>query len=298
MTADPQPEEGLGLGPEDLPGLYAAADVASGRGQTAYLAATATRGLLAVAAAALSAVAVGAWQDTVLFAVAVAFVGALATESWLWATRPERRWYDGRALAESAKTLAWRYAVGANPFPVGHREAERELLERLAGLLRDAPDTGIQPTDEPAISDAMRRLRRKPLAVRRRAYLAGRLEDQRTWYKGKAGFHGRRAARWRTALLTAEAVGVVVALTRAVGWLSLDLAGVVAAVVTAAAAWLAVRQHESAARAYTFAHGELSIASERLRSAKGEDAWAKEAADAEEAISREHIMWRASRSSS
>lgn len=298
MTAIPQPQQGVGLGREDLPGLYVAADAASARGQKAYRAATASRGLLAVLAALLSALAVGAQRDELLFAVAVAFVGALVVESWLWAARPERRWYDGRALAESAKTLAWRYAVGADPFPIRRVRAERELLARLSGLLRDAPETGIAPTDGPAVSDAMRHLRVKSLEVRRQAYLANRLEDQRRWYRDKAEFHGRHAARWRVTLLTAEAVGVVVALARAIGWLTFDLAGVVATIVTAAAAWLAVRQHESAARAYTFAHGELSIASERLRSAKGEDDWAKEAADAEEAISREHTMWRASRSGS
>lgn len=32
-----------------------------------------------------------------------------------WAHRPADRRYDGRALAESAKTLAWRYAMGRTP---------------------------------------------------------------------------------------------------------------------------------------------------------------------------------------
>jgi hypothetical protein len=144
----------------------------------------------------------------------------------------------------------------------------------------------------------MASLRAAPLEVRRRAYLAHRLEDQRVWYRQKAKRHGRQAARWRGALLAAEVTGVILAFSRAVGWLALDLAGVVAAVVTAGAAWLAVRQHESVARAYTFAHGELTIALERLRDVRREDAWAEEAADAEEAISREHTMWRASRSRS
>lgn len=287
------------LEPEDLPGLHTAADAASKTGQTSYVVATAARSLMAVVAAMASLlVADGEGRRPIAFVAAVAFLIALAVEAWLWGSRPERRWYDGRALAESSKTLAWRFAVGALPFPESELDAEPRLLDRLAGLLSDAPATGIVPTDAPAVSDAMRRLRAAPLAERRKVYLRDRIDDQRAWYRGKAATNDRRARRWRITLLSAETGGVALAFGRAVGWLDVDLAGLVAALVTAAAAWLAVRQHEALARAYTFAHGELTIARERLAGAEDETAWAAEAADAEEAISREHTMWRASRSSS
>src|SRR5690606_41156173 len=70
-----------------------------------------------------------------------------------------------------------------------------------------------------------------------------------------------------------------------------DLAGILAAVLGAGSAWLAVRQYETLSRAYTFAATELSVIHERLAHAD-EESWAGEVADAEEAISREHTMWR------
>ena len=33
-------------------------------------------------------------------------------------TKAERLWYEARAVAESVKSLAWRYAVGSEPFRV------------------------------------------------------------------------------------------------------------------------------------------------------------------------------------
>lgn len=36
------------------------------------------------------------------------FIAALLVELWLWPVRPDKAWYDGRAVAESAKTLAWK----------------------------------------------------------------------------------------------------------------------------------------------------------------------------------------------
>jgi hypothetical protein len=46
----------------------------------------------------------------------IALVVILSTELNVRSVRPEDRWYDGRALAESAKSLVWRYSVGGLPF--------------------------------------------------------------------------------------------------------------------------------------------------------------------------------------
>ncbi|WP_308122396.1 SLATT domain-containing protein [Streptomyces sp. TRM70350] len=117
------------------------------------------------------------------------------------------------------------------------------------------------------------------------------------WYSEKATRHVKSASRWRLTLVLVEGLGVVAALLKASGIVSVDLPGILAAILGAGSAWLAVRQHESLGRAYTFAANDLSIVHTRLRSAVNETAWAREVADAEEAISREHTMWRASRGS-
>src|SRR5262245_4365558 len=57
---------------------------------------------------------------------ATAFVVAGAVTGYLLRSRPEQLWYDARAVAESAKTLAWRYAVGGSPFPVGSADSSTE----------------------------------------------------------------------------------------------------------------------------------------------------------------------------
>lgn len=57
-----------------------------------------------------------------------------------------------------------------------------------------------------------------------------------------------------------------------------------------------MRQFSTLARAYTFAANDLAIVRDSLPSATTESSWAGETADAEEEVSREHTMWRASRS--
>jgi hypothetical protein len=52
---------------------------------------------------------------------AVAFAAIACLELYLLVRRPEAEWYDGRAVAESAKTPAWRYAIGGGAVRDRHR---------------------------------------------------------------------------------------------------------------------------------------------------------------------------------
>jgi hypothetical protein len=284
----------------DLPGLFQEADRASLAGQRRYVRLTGWRLVLAVLAAVAATLTftVGRRLDLAALATAFAFGAAAVLEQYLLREEPDRAWYDGRAVAESVKTLAWRYAVGADPFPRSLAEgtADRLFDEQLMLLLSDAPDKGLRPTGAPAISPVMRAVRGQDLPGRRGAYLTGRIIDQQDWYLRKADRNRIWARRWRWLLFTLELLGVCGALGRAAGLISVDLTGILAAMVASGVAWLGVKQHDSLARAYTYASHELSTIRSRLETPLTEQQWAAEVRDAEEAISREHTMWRASRS--
>ncbi|MFI6597019.1 DUF4231 domain-containing protein [Nonomuraea sp. NPDC050536] len=294
--------ESTQLTDSSLPGLFQAADQTSLAGQRRYLTASRTRlafVLLAATGGALSLQVGGGTFDVAAAGTAVALTATAFVEIWLLTEKPEQAWYDGRALAESAKTVAWRYAVGAHPFPTGGDETatDTRLIDQLDHLLNDAPATGIAPSTEPAISQAMRDLRASPLDRRRSAYVQERIVDQQRWYSRKARWNQSRARAWGLTLVAVEVLGILTALLRAFGSIRFDLAGIVAAMIGVGVAWLAIKQHDTLARAYSFAANELSIVRSRLELVKDEQAWASEASDAEEAISREHTMWRASRRS-
>lgn len=289
-----------GLTDTDLPGLFEAADAASLEGQRQYVRAVRLRLVLAVIAAVTGALTwqVGARQiDLAAIGTALALVAITVNELNVRSLRPEDRWYDGRALAESAKSLAWRYAVGGNPFDKEDDGfVERRFIEQMSRLLEEAPPTGIKPSERPVITEQMSALRASDLAVRKAVYLRSRIADQQSWYSSKARLNERLAGRWRVVLLTIEVAGIGAALAKAVGYVELDLAGIVAAVIAAGTAWTSLRQYSTLARAYTFAANELTIARGRLDLVTDETSWAAEVADSEEAVSREHTMWRASRS--
>jgi hypothetical protein len=281
----------------DLSELYRSADAASVKAQRSFLLSTRLRLFFAVLAAVFASFAtklkVGE-HDVLSYAAAVAFVAALAIEIWLLGAKPEQDWYDGRALAESAKTLAWRFAVGGQPFFHNDHHAETYLEQQLADLLEDAPSTRIVPKVETGISPALRDLRAQPREARKQVYLEGRVRDQERWYAGKAAYNRAASRRWKFFLILTESAGAVAAVLTADRILDVDLTSIASTVVGIGVAWLAVKQHDQLERAYTFASHELAIVAARLEDEMNEHEWAVAVSEAEEAISREHTMWRAS----
>jgi conflict system pore-forming effector with SLATT domain len=150
------------------------------------------------------------------------------------------------------------------------------------------------PSRTPAITTAMRELRRRSLSERRQAYLIGRISNQHDWYLSRADQHGRRANRIQAVGLLLEVVGVAAALCKVLRIVTFDLAGIIAAMIAALAAWMAGKQYRSTVTAYTLASHELSIIRPRPERAMPAAEWSELVADAEAAISREHTTWRAS----
>ena len=280
-----------------LPGIHDSASDASGRGQTTYVRLSAAR-LISLVVATLAAalgLAIGSFDFSGLVLL-FAFVAAASAEVALIRFQPERDWYAGRAVAESTKTLSWRFAVQGEPFgpTITDGEAEALLRTRVTEVLQRGKDRiNVGPGDA-VLTPSMRELRKSPFTVRRAAYLANRTEEQRNWYSENARKNEVRATFWRYALLVGEVLAVVAAAISFGRDEPFDFAGIVAAFVAGGAAWLAIKQHSQLTSAYRVAAGELAVQADVLRAVPLSD-WPQAVADAEEAISREHTMWLASR---
>lgn len=285
----------------ELPAIFHAADSSSLAGQRRFLWATKLR-LVALTVAAGAGGVSGIIGGYAGLLSAAGFVAALAVEGFILKTQPDRVWYEGRAAAESAKTLAWRYAVGGEPFSLSSvtgADADRLLVERLNDVLADLGDLDLSSplADGQQITGSMQALRSDTLDARKAAYEAHRIVAQQAWYAVKARWNSLRARRWSAAMVAVEAVGGIGALMKAtgdlpgVGW----LLGLLGAAGAAGAAWVQTRQHQGLAAAYSVATNELASISSLIRWQQTEEEWAAFVRDAERAISREHSLWRSSR---
>lgn len=287
----------LSLSDNDLPQIWRIADTQSGKSQKLTLQLTVAKaggGVVAALGGALTfgdvGFLIGSWM------ILIGFAAALISEIISWAVKPEKTWYEGRAVAESVKTLSWRYAIGADPFhtSLSERDADDLLRERVSSVTDELSDR-ITFTGENLIkTPAMSRLRKQPFAVRRDAYITGRTLEQREWYARKAKTNQNYSNFWRIVLILTEITAVILAFSRITGAWSVDYAGLLGAIIAAGTAWVGVKQFTPLASAYSVACKELSIQADKLQTVVESD-WSYVAADAEEAISREHTTWLASR---
>jgi protein-S-isoprenylcysteine O-methyltransferase Ste14 len=276
-----------------MPPLFRAADAASLAGQALTVRLARLQLVLLTGAALFATLPQWHWS--------VAVAGALLVMAMWYALRnhreaPQAAWYEGRAVAESIKTLVWKYSVGADrPDPDALYDTQ------LSALLHTFRDKGVLPHDaEPEITAGMRNLRAAPLAVRQEVYVRDRVTAQHDWYTAKAARCARLGRINGRLTWILPSLGVSSAVLTLTGWLSPHLVGAAAAATASLTAWAQLRQYRPLATAYRLTADELGLVRAQLASidpsAPGaEELWSRLARDAEDAVSREHTTWQARR---
>jgi len=282
----------------DLPAVFYAADDASSAAQQRYVQLVRTQTGLLLLAALLSVAAAG-WERPLIGVAAIVVLAVVALLEIVPAKAvADGAWYLGRAVAESAKTLGWRYAVGGAPFFVVSTEesAERLLAERLDDVVSLGGRGWLLRAEDEAIATSwMISCRGSSLEQRRTVYRKRRIEDQIRWYESKATENARSSKVWTIVPASISVAGIALALfVRSDGpWIA---AIALASVGTCAAmAWAMLRSYRQQAEAYRLTAEELQSIRQAVDSVVEEEAWAIFVAGAEHAISREHTMWSATR---
>src|SRR5689334_5329725 len=118
---------------EDFPALYRSADDLSLESQTHFFRALKLHLVLLVLAAVLSVGNLPHWTIAVLQLLAL--LGALSCSIYLFSKRPNLYWYAGRAVAESIKTITWRYVCRAEPFQGDDAVARNDFQRKLKAIV-------------------------------------------------------------------------------------------------------------------------------------------------------------------
>ncbi|MDP1860120.1 MAG: SLATT domain-containing protein, partial [Gemmatimonadaceae bacterium] len=186
---------------------------------------------------------------------------------------------------------------GGNPFPIGDSDANLRLIHRLDEIATKVADLVVVEVATAPISHAMNEARAASLDERVTRYQLDRIRGQMSWYAGKSALNTKLAFRWTLASISLQMLALVLGIVGISQDWDFDFVGVFSAISVSAVAWMAVRQHEVLARSYAVASRELSTIDARISAsaAWSESDWAEFVDQAEEAISREHTSWRASR---
>lgn len=207
-------------------------------------------------------------------------------------------WFNGRAVAESIKTAAWRYMMRVDPYNAVDHEADRRFLNVVREII-DARDRlaraiGATRVGDDQITPPMREMRSRTLEERKRCYLTDRLDDQIAWYTAKAEQNRRASKMWSRVGLVPRFVALAIILLRIFTDLpSVD--GLLTTVAAAATAWGGLRKHGELSKSYALAADELRSLRRPVERAGSDEAFAQAVLNAEAAMAREYTMWMAKR---
>jgi hypothetical protein len=280
---------------DELPSLVRTADAAAVRAERSYFTLLRIEMVLLILGAAASAVAATISESSVALASLSCILASLLLGIFSRQQRYEDGWFDWRAVAETAKSLAWHYVTRCSPFdqPTA-AAADEELARALRGVLqghRRADEAFLGSSlAEPQITQAMRSARAASLPLRVARYRE-RLRAQRRWYAERAALLERRDARWYLAYVVAQAAAAALALGALFHPVPEGFVAVATTVASATIAWHEARRYRDLASAYAMAAQELGLIDPLFDHVDSEAALQRRVGEAEAAISREHTMW-------
>ena len=283
----------------DYPGLYQTADMAAVKAQNGYLRMITLYQYLLIAAVICSLI---MGTSTVLAILsAIILLATLSVSIFLAFKRYDKIWYNGRAVAESVKTVTWRYMMGAEPYNSSDVSvAKSKFIMDLQQIFEQnkqleqifSEDTA---TTE-AISERMANIRALPLNERKSIYLTDRIDDQRIWYRKKANFNKKKGLLWFILMCVAQTGALICVIIRIAkpkwNYLPIDICIVCAA---AALTWIQTKRFQDLSTAYSLTAHEISLLREYRQNISNEKDFSDFVNDAENAFSREHTQWQARR---
>jgi hypothetical protein len=285
------------MGEHDFPALYRSANDLSLTSQRHFFRALKVHLVTLVVAASLSLVSFPHWSVAALQLSAL--LAALGCSIYMFSVRPDRLWYAGRAVAESIKTLAWRYICRAEPFQgedAADRSAFQQKLRTVVEQNRDVIKALTKYLDEVQITPAMEHLRSRALDERRATYAKERIADQLSWYAKKAAFNRRMSKSFFWALISINSIAAFVAIVRIASpnqpfWPTDILVAIAASLLS----WMQAKRFSELAGSYALAANEIGFIREQAMLPATSDEFSVFVSDAENAFSREHTQWIARR---
>lgn len=280
---------------ETYPGLYVASDAASTQAQSRLASLLKLNFLFLISAAALTLFSQkslwSAWLSLLFFSASLGIYMYGKIGNF------QNVWYQGRALAESVKTMVWRYMMEAPPFDRGE-DVDAKFARLLSELVAENSGLGSNLASSngvgSAITSGMRQVRRCRLEERRRLYMADRVVEQREWYERKALSNKRMGGFWLFAVIALHAIAMVLMIWRIsdpkIDYLPIEVVVVGASCVIT---WTQFRKFDELASAYTLAAIEIGIIEVEGGRISSVQQLSDFVGNAENAFSREHTQWLA-----
>lgn len=289
---------------KDFPGLYQASDEASLSAQKNYKNIIAYDLITMIIASALAIYNYEKVEPKLIVYVISGFflLISFALTLIIRTKKFEDVWYQGRALAESCKTLSWRFVTCSESFEndLTKQEVEDYFISRVRELSKEFKELNDSLNAKivvlPVITDKMWEIRNLNTLERKQYYIENRINDQKDWYASKAEFNKKKYNNWFLVIIVSQLIAIIsVAFLVKYPESNWNLVGLFTTISASAISWLQLKQHQELKQAYTTAAQELNFIQASFGNINSDIELAEFVLDSENAISREHTLWLAQR---
>ena len=286
----------------NYPNYFVAGDTASKKAQFWYIRLFGLDLLLMVLSAILSVYNYQTDESkTIVYIISgLLLLGAMLISIFLKMKKYEDIWYRGRALAESSKTLTWRFIMTSEYFEnnISDEEADRRFIQRIREINNEFSDLNnvLSSTqlNLPIITGEMKRVRGLSLNDKKTYYLNNRIQNQIDWYSSKADDSKFKYDVWFFAIIILQFFALI-----SIGFLikcpssDFNFVGVFSTIAASGFSWLQVKKYQENKEAYTTANSELNLIKAEGSKNFSDNEFSEYVLDSENAMSREHTMWLA-----
>lgn len=200
------------------------------------------------------------------------------------------KWYLYRALAESIKTLTWRFAMCAPPFESTDIDARQLFLSRIKEML-DEYKTSLASLswnrDDTFITSEMIQTRNMDPLERKVLYMNERVKDQKNWYSEKASSN-KRGRNITTAVIVVSILASFACLYINESQANSQICVAIMLCVSCLS-WMDAKRYKELYSSYSWTVKDLNLLIDEYENSCKDISSC--VADAENAFSREHSSW-------
>lgn len=278
----------------DFPGIYEEADSLSNKTQKRYLKVLKLFIGLLLLSSVLFSYFTNIWEVKLINAIVS--LGIVVLSFIFSFVNFQGIWYNSRAVAESIKTISWRYAIKAEPYNIGDVEAKALLIDSIKNILKMNHDfiknISADYSNHEQIPSSMTFIRSLNTIDRLNYYYNNRIIEQRDWYKKKSEINKKYSTVFFVIL-------IVISFFLSVGlFLDLDKTNkivypipVLLSALSVIFTWVQTKKYRELEKSYALASHEIGFIAMLKDKVCTEKELSDYVIDSENAFSREHTQW-------
>ncbi|MBH0063889.1 DUF4231 domain-containing protein [Psychrobacter sp. SZ93C1] len=250
------------------------------------------------------------FTDTSKISLALLVISLVFCVISMWSLvseQKEKSWYRSRALAESVKSLTWKYIIGGEPFihDLNIDKVNKDFIIKIKGLREEHKlifrDMIISDDNLSIITEKMKKIRSFSDKQRAEYYLKERIQSQKEWYIKKSKYNGKRSKFWSHTIVVLLVCALVFAVLKSIfpeyKYYPIELCIFLS---TCSFTWLQTKRFNELNAAYNLtAHeiADIEVEMTRIINTNLFENYPEFISDCETAFSREHTQWLARRDS-